>query len=61
VEFAEARVHFEVLFHYVEAVAEGDAEGSPHVVGDVAEGSLAGFELFFEFVAVGGSAAEMVY
>lgn len=51
VEFTETRVDLESLLHNREAVVEGDVQGSPHLLGDVAEGPLAGLDLFIELVA----------
>lgn len=57
VELAETRVDLESLLHDDEAVVERDVQGAPHLLGNVAEGSLAGFDLLVEFVAGFGAAA----
>ena len=60
VEVLELGVDVETILHGFEAVGEGDIEGSPHLLGNVAEGTLAGLDLFVEDLAPLGTAAKGV-
>lgn len=53
-------VHLELGFHDLEAVVEGDVEGSPHLFRHVPEGPLARLDLLVEHLALVGTAPVVI-
>ena len=60
VKVLELRVNLKSTLHLVESVCERNIEGTPHLLGNIAEGSLARLDLLVEDLALFGTAAELV-
>lgn len=59
-EVAERRVELKMPLHDLEAVIKGHIEGSPHLLGDVAEAPLACLDLLVQELSLLGAAAVVV-
>lgn len=59
-EVAEVRVDFQRRLHDFETIGEGHVEGSPHLLGDFAEGAGAIVDFLVELGAALVAAAEVV-